>query len=256
MALANVWFQEFSAALPQSCPANKVNALGIILHGTFRFTRKSDEYIRIASGAPDSATGIEIRYGVRLTRRTLLYCFVFLSLVLANPGVSHADSGYPEALRAHLKRLRGMLTAIVAAMPEGKYDYRPTKEVRSFREMVIHLVSDNFTHLGYAAGKSKEDSDKLAEKYKNIKTRSEFLAALNDSYDYGDKVLAGLNDQNAMDKVVAMRGEHTNRVGAVLEAFEDEMDHYGNFVVYLRLNGVVPPETENRDKQVEENMHH
>ena len=98
--------------------------------------------------------------------------------------------------------------------------------------------------------------DKLAEKYKNARTRAEMLAALRDSYDYGDKVLADLNDQNAMDKVTAMRGEHTNRVGAVLEAFEDQMDHYGNFVVYLRLNGIVPPETENRDNQIEENMHH
>ena len=122
--------------------------------------------------------------------------------------------------------------------------------------MVLHLISDNYTHLGYVAGISKEDSDKLAAQYKNIRTRAELLGALRDSYDYGDKVLADLNDQNAMDKVTAMRGEHTNRVGAVLEAFEDQMDHYGNFVVYLRLNGIVPPETENRDKQIEENMHH
>jgi len=191
-----------------------------------------------------------------LRRTTLKYCLILLAIVLANPGVGRADSGYPEALRAHLARLRGMLISIVAAMPEDKYDFRPTKEVRSFREMVVHLVSDNYTHLGYVAGKSKEDSDKLAEKYKNIKTRAELLGALRDSYDYGDKILAGLNDQNAMDKVTAMRGEHTNRVGAVLEAFEDQMDHYGNLVVYLRLNGIVPPETENRDKQIEENMHH
>jgi uncharacterized damage-inducible protein DinB len=175
---------------------------------------------------------------------------------MASPAASRADSGYPEAFRAHLTRLRNMLLPIVAAMPEDKYDFRPTTEVRSFREMVVHLVSDNFTHLGYVAGESKEDSDKLAEKYKNLRTRAEMLAALRDSYDYGDKILAGLNDQNAMEKVTAMRGEHTNRVGAVLEAFEDQMDHYGNFVVYLRLNGIVPPETENRDKQIEENMHH
>jgi uncharacterized damage-inducible protein DinB len=181
---------------------------------------------------------------------------LFLMIVVAGPGVGRADSGYPEALRAHLTRLRNMLLPIVAAMPQDKYDFRPTKDVRSFREMVLHLISDNFSHLGYVAGKSKEDSDKLAEKYKNVRTRAEMLAALRDSYDYGDKVLADLNDQNAMDKVTAMRGEHTNRVGAVLEAFEDQMDHYGNFVVYLRLNGIVPPETENRDKQIEENMHH
>ena len=199
----------------------------------------------------------KIQSGWSMRRNTAKYSVIlFLMIVVASPGVSRADSGYPEALRAHLTRLRNMLLPIVAAMPQDKYDFRPTKDVRSFREMVLHLISDNFSHLGYVAGKSKEDSDKLADKYKNIRTRAEVLAALRDSYDYGDKVLADLNDQNAMDKVTAMRGEHTNRVGAVLEAFEDQMDHYGNFVVYLRLNGIVPPETENRDKQIEENMHH
>ena len=191
-----------------------------------------------------------------MQRKTAKYSVILLLIVMASPAISRADSGYPEALRAHLAGLRNMLVSIVAAMPEDKYDFRPTKEVRSFREMVLHLISDNFSHLGYAAGKSKEDSDKLAEKYMKIRTRAEMLAALGDSYDYGDKVLAGLNDQNYMDKVTAMRGEHTNRVGAVLEAFEDQMDHYGNFVVYLRLNGIVPPDTASRDKQIDENMHH
>jgi hypothetical protein len=48
-----------------------------------------------------------------------------------------------------------MLIAIVGAMPEDKHDFRSTKDVRSFREMVMHLISDNITHLGYVAGKSK-----------------------------------------------------------------------------------------------------
>src|ERR1700722_2890467 len=187
-----------------------------------------------------------------------LVCFLGTLLILMTAGAatSSADCGYSQSLRAHQRRLRGMLVSIVAAMPEDKYDFRPTKDVRSFREMVIHLISDNYTHLGYVSGKSKEESDKLADKYKNVRTRTELLAGLRDSYDYGDKVLADLNDQNAMDKVMAMRGEHTNRVGAVLEAFEDQMDHYGNLVVYLRLNGIVPPETQDRDKQIQENMHH
>jgi len=191
-----------------------------------------------------------------MRRNPIKYSVILLLMLMASPGFSRADSGYPEALRAHLTRLRNMLLSIVAAMPEDKYDFRPTKDVRSFREMVLHLISDNYTHLGYAAGISKEDSDKLAAKYKDLRTRAELLAGLRDSYDYGEKVLADLNDQNAMDKVTAMRGEHTNRVGAVLEAFEDQMDHYGNFVVYLRLNGIVPPETANRDEQIKENMRH
>jgi hypothetical protein len=52
--------------------------------------------------------------------------------------------------------------------------------------------------------------------------------------------LEDLNDQNATDAVTGMGGERTTRVGAVLQAFEDTMDHYGNLIVYLRLNGILP----------------
>lgn len=188
-------------------------------------------------------------------------CFVGALLVLttAGAGTSRADCGYSQALRAHLTRLRGMLTAIVAAMPEDKYDFRPTKDVRSFREMVIHLVGDTYSHSGYVMGKSHAESEQLAERsLKGAKTRAGYLKALDGAFDYGDKMLAGITDENAMDSVTAMRGAKVTRIEAALQAFEDQMDHYGNLVVYLRLNGVVPPDTaeNNKRKAMEEHDHH
>jgi hypothetical protein len=37
-------------------------------------------------------------------------------------------------------------------------------------------------------------------------------------------------------------------------AFEDQMGHYGNFVVYLRMNGGVPPSTANAETERSENQ--
>jgi len=183
-----------------------------------------------------------------MTRCRAKYSVVLVAMMLLAAGTSCADSGYPEALRAHWKRISDMFIQIVGAMPENKYDFRPTKGYRSFRELVMHAIEDNYTHMGYVAGKSREESEKLAAKYKNIKTRAEMLDALEDGYAYGDMMLATLNDQNGADVVTAMRGQKTTRAGAALQAFEDTMDHYGNLVVYLRLNGIVPPETANRGK--------
>ena len=168
--------------------------------------------------------------------------------------MSTADCGYSEALRAHWQRTRKMLTAIAAAMPEDKYDFRPVKEVRSFREMLQHLIEDGITHMGWVAGQSREESEKYAAKYKNLKTRDELLKALAESYDYGDKMLATLTDQNAMDMVSGMRAERMTRVEAALVSFEDQMDHYGNFVVYLRINGIVPPSTANAQQERQQNL--
>jgi len=192
-----------------------------------------------------------------MTRLRARYSVALVAVLLLAAGTSSADSGYPEALRAHWKRISDMFIQIVGAMPEDKYDFRPTKGYRSFRELVMHAIEDNYTHMGYVAGKGREESEKLAAKYKNIKTRAEMLDALEDGYAYGDMMLATLNDQNGAEVVTAMRGQKTTRAGAALQAFEDTMDHYGNAVIYLRLNGIVPPETANRTKRPgQEQDHH
>ena len=184
-----------------------------------------------------------------MAHRTARYGLILLFVGMAGVRVSAADCGYAEAIRSHWTRTRDQILTIAAAVPEDKYDFRPVKEVRSFREMLMHMVTDTYTHIGYAGGVSREESERLTEKYKTLKTREEFLKALRESYDYGDKILAELNDQNATEMVSAMRGERMTRVAAALDAFSDIVDHYGNLVVYLRLNGIVPPTTATRDQQ-------
>lgn len=157
-------------------------------------------------------------------------------------------------LAHHMKRTRRMLTNIIAAMPEDKYDFRPVKEVRSFREMAVHLIQDGFSHVGWSAGMSREESEKLAAKYEHIKTRAEILKGLDEMYEWAEKTVGQINEHNATDMVIGMRSERQTRFEAAMVAFEDQMGHYGNFVVYLRLNGGVPPSTANADMERAENQ--
>lgn len=197
------------------------------------------------------------RFGVTF-RRLIYSLLVLLFVTTVGARTIAAECEYSQALRTHLARIRGMLVAIVAAMPEEKYEFRPARDVRSFREMVEHLIADSYTHAGYVMGKSRAESEKIAaEKTKGIKTRSEYLKAMGEAFDFADRMLAGITDENAMDTVTAMRGAKATRVEAALQAFEDDMDHYGNFVVYLRLNGIVPPDTvENLERLKGEEGHH
>ena len=190
-----------------------------------------------------------------MIRRATMFCLMFVMVGMAGVRTSSAaDCQYAQVLKLHWARTRDMLMAIVDAMPEDKWDYRPVKEVRSFREMALHLAEDGFSHMGYVAGKSREESGKLTAKYSKFKTKAEIMQALKDSYDYGNTILDTLTDQNAMEMVSGMRNQKMTRVEAALVAFEDQMDHYGNFVVYLRINGIVPPDTANAAKEREQNQ--
>ena len=178
--------------------------------------------------------------------------FLIISMLVVQEGAA-ADCEYAEILKTHWKRTRRMITNIVAAMPEDKFDFRPVKEVRSFREMAAHLITDGISHTGWAAGMSREESDKITAKYKDYKTRAQIIQGLEEMFDYGDKIFSTFTDDNTMDLVVGMRSEPMTRIEAALVAVDDQMDHYGNMVVYLRLNGIVPPSTANRAQEREEN---
>ncbi len=177
---------------------------------------------------------------------------LIISVLVVQEGVA-ADCNYADILKTHWKRTQKMMTNIVAAMPEDKWDFRPVEEVRTFREMAKHLITDGISHTGWAAGIGREESGKITEKYKNYETRTEILQGLGEMFDYGHKIFSGITCDNAMELVVGMRSEPMTRFEAALVAFDDQIDHYGNMVVYLRINGVVPPSTDNASKEREEN---
>jgi hypothetical protein len=46
--------------------------------------------------------------------------------------------------------------------------------------------------------------------------------------------------------MIEVRGQKVQRWSAILGAIQDNMNHYGNLVVYVRLNGLVPPRSAGR----------
>jgi uncharacterized damage-inducible protein DinB len=149
-----------------------------------------------------------------------------------------ADDNIVGPLRAQWGMTRDLVVNLVQVMPEDKYDYKPTPEIRSFRENVAHLILENYTFMSLVAGDPPPDKAKIDA----LKSRDELTKALAESYAFGERTLAALTDAKAVEKVT-MRGQSVLRWYPVLYNIQDSMDHYGNLVVYVRLNGLVPPRT-------------
>jgi hypothetical protein len=54
-------------------------------------------------------------------------------------------------------------------------------------------------------------------------------------------VLGQLNAQNALDPASGRYGGDSTRLGLTTLAIWHASDHYGQIVLYLRMNGIVPP---------------
>ena len=134
---------------------------------------------------------------------------------------------------------RALVLGIAEAVPEDKYDFKPTPAVRTFREILIHLIGENYTFFSRVSGDNA--------RFSALKSREEILKALRESYDYGARVWAGVTEDKALEMVEGRGGQRVQRWSAILGVIQDNMNHYGNLVVYLRLNGIVPPRSAARN---------
>lgn len=174
--------------------------------------------------------------------RRLLICSIVLGAFAAVGGqqLRAAESATKDRivgpLRTQWEMTKGLVLGIAEIIPESKYDYRPTPEVRTFRDQLTHLVSENMYYVSMVAGDPPPDRAKIEA----MRSRDEILKALKDSYDYGTKTLANLTDDKASE-LIDLRGQKVQRWYASLYNIQDNMDHYGNLVVYVRLNNMKPP---------------
>ncbi len=167
-------------------------------------------------------------------KRVVTCSFVLGIVVVAGSIQLRAADAIVGPLKTQWTNARNLVVKVAEVVPEDKYDYKPTPEVRSFRDQFVHLVGENYMFMGFVAGEKSSPPQSL-------KTREEIVKALNDSYDYGDKILAGLTDEKATESVPAFRGQPLPKWAIVMANLMDNMDHYGNLVVYMRVNGITPP---------------
>jgi len=76
----------------------------------------------------------------------------------------------------------------------------------------------------------------------SIKSKADILKFLKESFQYVHKAIATINEKNIVDTVKSPFGEGSvSRLGLATSVAWHGFDHYGQMVVYLRMNGIVPP---------------
>jgi uncharacterized damage-inducible protein DinB len=182
--------------------------------------------------------------------RLLMLAFVFAYVTLPAASAQATDAGYPLELSPSLagsaKAMHAMIRRDLAEenMPADEYAFRPTPQVRTFGQIIGHVVDANFFFCSQAAG---EKSPATAD-YEQITDKAALVKALNDSLVYCDRVYTATTDANFVQPVqiaTAVGTGSTNTVrGAVLMYnIAHNNEHYGNLAVYMRLKGHVPPST-------------
>jgi uncharacterized damage-inducible protein DinB len=171
-------------------------------------------------------------------------------LLLAGMAAAQAGSAQaptiPGVLDRQLSSVEREFVSAAEAMPEDKFSYAPTngefKGVRTFAQQVSHVAFTNYVIFAAVLGEKPPAETKGENGPETLKTKADIVKYLKDSFAYAHKGIATINAQNAVEPIKSPFGSGTaTRLGLATLTVGHCFDHYGQMVVYLRTNGIIPP---------------
>jgi uncharacterized damage-inducible protein DinB len=185
--------------------------------------------------------------------RSALAVAIALHTLAATSYAQTSDGGFDKllspSLAATAKAMHATIRRDIAeaaeAMAAEDFAFKPTPEVRSFGQLVGHVVNANFFFCSQAKG----EASPAATNFERVAEKAALIKGLTDALAYCDAVYASTTDAN-FNQAVTLTGfpgmnpkTETTRGTVLTFNTTHNNEHYGNIVVYLRLKGKVPPST-------------
>jgi len=133
------------------------------------------------------------------------------------------------------------------AMPDDKFNFAPTspgdfKGVRTFELQVKHIAVANYALGSGILGEKPPIQMTGPNGPPNIVSKADTIKFLKDSFEYAHKAINSVNETNMLLPIKSPFGDHmTTRLALATSILDHPWDHYGQMVVYLRMNGIIPP---------------
>ena len=167
---------------------------------------------------------------------------IALLLCLSSLGLAQNAASNPQlaSAKAIYDQLKGNILKSTDKIPETKYTYKPSDDVRTIAQLFMHIADSQYLICGTA--KEGKGVSRGIEK-SDLKTKAEIVKALQDAFAYCDGTYAGLTDASSA-AMVQFFGQDRTKLAILSLNTAHSYEHYGNLVTYMRMNGIVPPSSE------------
>ena len=164
-----------------------------------------------------------------------------------SPQSQQAPPTIASAVDREISTIEKEIVDAAEAMPEDKFNFSPEglnipggdyKGVRTFAVQVKHVAASNYALWSPLTGDKFPESFMGGNGPADLKTKTDIIKFLKDSFALGHKATATLTAENMLQTA-----EHSKSIRLHLATFAvaHAFDHYGQMVEYLRMNGIVPP---------------
>ena len=152
-----------------------------------------------------------------------------------------------KVLDGELAMVERELVPLAEAMPADKYAFAPThgefKSVRTFGQQVGHVAAVMYMVSAAVLGeKVPSEAGEGENGPATLKTKDDYVNFLKGAIAYSHKAMQSLTATNITGMVKSAFGDgQVPRLSMATVPVWHTFDHYGQMVVYARMNGIIPP---------------
>lgn len=173
----------------------------------------------------------------------------FASLVVFTAAAAMGADQAPalnKTFDQQLKMIEGEVVSLAEAMPADKYNFAPTQgefsKARTFGQQVGHIAAVVNATSAAVLGEKLPDMGTNENGPATLKTKDDYVKYLKASFVYAHKAMNSITAENLNDMIPSAFGKNkTPRLSMATVPVWHSFDHYGQMVVYARMNSIVPP---------------
>lgn len=162
-----------------------------------------------------------------------------ISFKSANENLALSKTGL---IVADWQRAKAYTLEYLSAADEELIAFKPTEDMRTFGQQMLHISESNYSFGAAASGKtSPVIAGQLEQAAADYKSKEALTEAVMTSYDFVISALKEMDESKMRERITIFNRFHMTREAGFSKAFEHQTHHRGETTVYLRLMGIKPP---------------
>jgi uncharacterized damage-inducible protein DinB len=153
-----------------------------------------------------------------------------------------APQGIRGEIIASMMDAGGKIQELATAIPDGKYTWKPNKDVRSTGQVFLHVVAANYMLPSLVGVKPPLSMDELMKMDSQTMEPAKIRQMLKDSYAWAIKAVTDTPDSDLETQMDFFGQKMTKRAGLLVLASHSH-EHLGQLIAYARSNNITPPWT-------------
>jgi uncharacterized damage-inducible protein DinB len=178
---------------------------------------------------------------IRLATLTLMACTIGISQKTIAQSLTSDD--IKAQLVKEWERAKNYTIDYLNTMPAGKYGFKPVDTIRSFAQQMLHLAQANIFLMSMSTDtKPTGWAQSDLEHSPTAQSKDSVMYYVTSSYDYCINGVKNLDPSKWGEKKKIFNTFDETRFGMLLKTFEHQTHHRGQTTIYIRLQGIRPPQ--------------